>query len=175
MERYAAGDDAAFGEIYDLLAPRLYGYLLRRVRCTAHAEDLLQQTLLNVHRGRSSFIPGADLMPWVFAIARRLVIDGARLAKRQVELAGEEASSGAISRTDAADEVVSGKQLASRLERELARLPEAQRMAFELLKQDGLSLAEAAEVLGTTVGAVKLRLHRANEALRAVLDEEGPR
>lgn len=172
MERYAAGDGAAFGEIYDLLAPRLYGYLLRRVRDTAHAEDLLQQTLLHVHRGRSSFIPGADLMPWVFAIARRLLIDGARQSKRQVELANEDAGKCAVSRTDAADDIVHAKEVASRLERELARLPEPQRIAFELLKQDGLSLEEAANVLGTTVGAVKLRLHRANEALRAVLDDE---
>lgn len=172
MERYAAGEDAAFGEIYDLLAPRLYGYLLRRMPDSARAEDLLQQTLLQVHRGRSSFMPGADVMPWVFAIARRLVIDGARRAKREVELACEDAGTSAVAKTDAADEVVHGKELALRLERELARLPEAQRIAFELLKEDGLSLAEAAEVLGTTVGAVKLRLHRANEALRAVLDEE---
>jgi RNA polymerase sigma-70 factor (ECF subfamily) len=44
-----------------------------------------------------------------------------------------------------------------------------QRVAFELIKQDGLSVAEAAQVLGTTVAAVKLRAHRAYEALRGAL------
>jgi RNA polymerase sigma-70 factor (ECF subfamily) len=48
-------------------------------------------------------------------------------------------------------------------------LPEAQRVAFELVKHEGLSLAEAADVLGTTVAAVKLRAHRTYEALRAAL------
>jgi len=50
-------------------------------------------------------------------------------------------------------------------------LPETQRVAFELVKEEGLSLAEAAQVLGTTVSAVKLRAHRAYEALRAVLGD----
>ena len=59
--------------------------------------------------------------------------------------------------------------MAARLSAELGRLPENQRVAFELIKQDGLSVAEAAQVLGTTVAAVKLRAHRAYEALRAVL------
>jgi RNA polymerase sigma-70 factor (ECF subfamily) len=66
---------------------------------------------------------------------------------------------------------VQAQQLATRIQRELARLPETQRVAFELVKQEGLSLAEAAQVLGTTVAAVKLRAHRAYEALRAVLGD----
>ena len=62
-----------------------------------------------------------------------------------------------------------------RIGAELERLPENQRVAFELIKQDGLSVAEAAQVLGTTVAAVKLRAHRAYEALRAALAElSGP-
>jgi RNA polymerase sigma-70 factor (ECF subfamily) len=47
----------------------------------------------------------------------------------------------------------------------------SQRAAFELIKQEGLTVAEAAQVLGTTVAAVKLRAHRAYEALRAALGE----
>jgi RNA polymerase sigma-70 factor (ECF subfamily) len=57
------------------------------------------------------------------------------------------------------------------LQRELESLPEKQRAAFELVKLDGLSLAEAAQVLGTTVGAVKLRVHRAHVALSVVLGD----
>ena len=52
---------------------------------------------------------------------------------------------------------------------ELARIPSSQRVAFELLRVDGLSHDEAAQVLGTTVNAVKLRAFRAYSALRAVL------
>jgi RNA polymerase sigma-70 factor (ECF subfamily) len=170
MERYAAGDEAAFGDLYDLLAPRLYGYLLRRCRNVQQTEDLLQQTLLHVHRARGSFIPGADVMPWVFAIARRLVIDSARSAKRDAMMISDDEDGRAVAATtaDAAD-VLQARQLAAQMEGELARLPEPQRAAFELVKRHGLSLDETANKLKITVGAVKLRLHRAQQALRARL------
>jgi RNA polymerase sigma-70 factor (ECF subfamily) len=170
MSRYAGGDESAFAIVYDGLAPRLYGYLTRQTRDTARAEDLVQQTFLQMHRARGSFVSGADVVPWAFAIARRLMIDGFRRGKREVlEDADERDEPHA---TDpAADDLVQAQQLATRIRRELARLPETQRVAFELVKEEGLSLAEAAEVLGTTVSAVKLRAHRAYEALRAVLGD----
>jgi len=61
---------------------------------------------------------------------------------------------------------------ADRMDRELARMPEAHRVAFELVQRDGLSMAETAQVLGTTENAVKLRAFRTYEALRAALGAE---
>jgi RNA polymerase sigma-70 factor (ECF subfamily) len=172
MERYARGDDAAFAEIYDALAPRLYGYLLRQTKDVARAEDLVQQTLLQMHRARGRFIPGAEVTPWAFAIARRLFIDGLRRGRREVLRASDDdGTDEPVAADAAADDLVQAQQLAKRIQLELSRLPEAQRVAFELIKQEGLSLAQAAEVLGTTVAAVKLRAHRAYEALREVLGD----
>jgi RNA polymerase sigma-70 factor (ECF subfamily) len=177
MERYANGDDAAFPQLYDLLAPRLYGYLLRQTRDRARAEDVLQQTLLQLHRARGSFCPGAEVLPWTFAIARRLLIDAHRRGRGEV-LAGDRAQ------VEEAEEPAAGSggpeaqleasRLAERLHAELLRLPEPQRVAFELVRQEGLSMAEAAQALGTTVNAVKLRASRAYRALRAVLGEPAP-
>src|SRR5579872_3466538 len=170
MERYASGDDAAFAFVYDALAPRLFGYLLRQTRESQRAEDILQQTLLQIHRARASFIPGAEVMPWAFAIARRLLVDSVRRGRRELLSADGEIDPG-VSTEAGADEMVQARQLAARLERELAKLPPAQRVAFELVKNEGLSMAEAAQVLGTTVAAVKLRAHRAYEALRSALGD----
>jgi RNA polymerase sigma-70 factor (ECF subfamily) len=170
MERYASGDDAAFVLVYDALAPRLYGYLLRQTREGARAEDILQQTLLQIHRARSSFISGAEVMPWAFAIARRLLIDSVRRGRRELLSSDGEIDPGA-SPEPGADDLVQARQLAARLDKELAKLPPAQRVAFELVKNEGLSMAEAAQVLGTTVAAVKLRAHRAYEALRVALGD----
>jgi RNA polymerase sigma-70 factor (ECF subfamily) len=170
MERYAAGDDSAFAQLYDALAPRLYGFLLRQTRETARAEDVLQQTLLQIHRARGSFIPGAQVTPWAFAIARRLLIDSVRRGRREQLSTDGEADPGA-SKEAGADEIAQARQLAERLEQELSKLPPAQRVAFELVKNEGLSMAEAAQVLGTTVAAVKLRAHRAYEALRQALGD----
>lgn len=171
MDRYARGDDAAFGEIYDKLAPRLYGFLLRHTRDRAKAEDVVQQTMLQIHRARGRFLPGAEVTPWAFAIARRLLIDQHRRGGREVlaPTADENVGELLVSLDAGADDVAIAKEVAARLGEELERLPENQRVAFELIKQDGLSVAEAAQVLGTTVAAVKLRAHRAYEALRAVL------
>jgi RNA polymerase sigma-70 factor (ECF subfamily) len=171
MDRYAQGDESAFSELYDALAPRLYGYLLRQTRNNTRAEDLLQQTFLQMHCARGRFIPGADVVPWAFAIARRLLIDGVRRSGREVslELREEAGAPPPVSQAIPQDDLVHSKELALSIERELARLPESHREAFELIKQEGLSLAEAAEVLGTTVAAVKLRAHRTYQALREAL------
>ena len=71
-----------------------------------------------------------------------------------------------VDRGPMADDVAQARELATRIDRVLAKLPQSQRAAFELIKNEGLSVAEAAQVLGTTVAAVKLRAHRAYEALR---------
>jgi RNA polymerase sigma-70 factor (ECF subfamily) len=170
MERYAGGDDASFGLVYDALAPRLYGYLLRQTRERARAEDLLQQTMLHIHRARSRFIPGAEVTPWAFAIARRLLVDSLRRGRREV-LADDGGIDGGTDGGPMADEVLQARELATRVEGVLAKLPQSQRAAFELIKNEGLSVAEAAQVLGTTVAAVKLRAHRAYEALRRALGD----
>jgi RNA polymerase sigma-70 factor (ECF subfamily) len=173
MERYAAGDDAAFGRVYDAIAPRLYGYLVRQTREPSRAEDLLQQTMLHIHRARDRFIPGAEVTPWAFAIARRLLVDSVRRARRELLADSSDPDSGA-SPDPGADQVAQARELAAHIDRVLAQLPQSQRVAFELIKNEGLSVAEAAQVLGTTVAAVKLRAHRAYEALRIALGDSAP-
>ena len=73
MDRYARGDDAAFGEVYDKLAPRLYGFLLRHTRDRAKAEDVVQQTMLQIHRARGRFLPGAEVTPLTASLLDYLV------------------------------------------------------------------------------------------------------
>ncbi len=171
MERYAAGDDAAFAEVYDALAPRLMAYLRRQTRDAAFAEDVLQQTLLHMHRARGTFIQGSSVFPWAFAIARRLVIDGARRGRRDLLAGAAEIGAEDDPSTEhgMADQEVEARELARKLQSELSKLPANQRAAFELLRIEGLSHNEAAEVLGATVSAVKLRAHRAYVALRAIV------
>jgi RNA polymerase sigma-70 factor, ECF subfamily len=172
MERYAAGDDAAFSTLYDLLAPRLYGYFLRQTRSSDLADDLTQQTLLKIHRARGQFLVGAAVTPWAFAIGRRLLIDSLRRHRREVTPNDDDVTLDlALSDAPSADELVQAQETARRIQNALRRLPASQRVAFELVKQEGLTHAEAAEALGTTVAAVKLRTHRAYEALREIVGD----
>jgi RNA polymerase sigma-70 factor (ECF subfamily) len=167
MDRYAQGDDAAFGELYDLLSPKLLGFLYRQTRDRARAEDLVQQTFLQMHCARETYTTGADVVPWAFAIARRLAIDSYRRTKREV--LDPDLDLAAMIDDTGPDDALRSKQAAEMLQQTLNSLPESQRVAFELIKQDGLSVAQAAETLGTTVTAVKLRAHRTYEALRNAL------
>jgi len=171
MEQYAGGNSEAFTRVYDAVAPRLFAFLLRQTRNRAQAEDLLQQTMLQVHRARDQFIPGAAVVPWAFAIARRFLIDSVRRGPREILNDGAELDVRAAT-SPRADDLVAASELAARIERTLAKLPEQQRTAFQLIKQEGLTFAEAAEVLGTTVAAVKLRAHRAYTAVRLELGSE---
>ena len=164
MSRYAAGEDAAFADVYDALAPRLYGYLLRQTRNPAEAEDLVQQTFLRIHLNRGRFHEDAETLPWAYAIAHRLLIDTWRKQGRKPPAASAEGP-------PRPDEVLDGQVLARQLQHEVDRLPDNQRCVFELLKLEGLSLREAADSLGVTVMAVKLRAHRAYNALRVALGD----
>jgi RNA polymerase sigma-70 factor (ECF subfamily) len=173
MDRYASGEAGAFTELYDLLAPRLCGYLLRQTRDPSRTEDLLQQTMLHIHCARGRFVRGARVVPWAFSIARRLFIDGLRRRKFEGPVPtyddGRDAAAHLEANDRAADDAVYAAEIAILIRRELEHLPEAQRDAFDLVKHDGLTLAEAAEALGTTVMAIKMRNHRTYVALRAAL------
>jgi len=173
MDRYAAGDDAAFSELYDLIAPKLHGYLLRQTHDATRADDLLQQTMLQLHSHRATFFKGGDVMPWAFAIARRLMINSYRRRQREDSGKKKVLSMGAADAASASssDELLHSKRMIRTIETELSRLPEAQRVAIELMKKDGMSLREVAEILGTTSAAVKSRVHRAYEALRLALGD----
>jgi RNA polymerase sigma-70 factor (ECF subfamily) len=171
MDRYADGDAAAFAVLYDELAPRLYRYALRQTRSRTASEDVVQQTFLQIHSARDRFVRGASALTWAYAIARRLLIDAGRRRGRE-ELRGEgdlgaEQASSAV----AADEAMHRKQQERAARQDLERLPLALREAFTLVKLEGLSVAEAAEVLGITRGMVKIRTHRAKVALERALAE----
>ncbi len=173
MDRYADGDDSAFGALYDELGPRLYRFVLRQTRNPNAAEDIVQQTMMQIHCARDRFRRGADVLPWAFAIARRLHIDVVRRRKHQELLTddGESHISARAPVTDAPDEMLYGKQLEAAVIAALARVPESQRVAFMLVRVEGLSVIEAAEVIGISVSAMKVRAHRAYEAMREALGE----
>jgi RNA polymerase sigma-70 factor (ECF subfamily) len=169
MERYVDGDGAAFGDVYRALGPPLLAYLRRKTRDNARATDLVQQAMLQLHLTRGRFVRGSDVVPWAWAIARRVLIDDARRARRDPARApsGSDPYLEELDRQAPVDERLHQVRSVRAAVSELAHLPEPQRTAFELVKLDGLTMREAAKRLGTTINAVKLRTHRACIALRA--------
>lgn len=170
MDRYASGDAVVFAQLHRALYPRLHAYLLR-MRGSAHlADDLVQETFLRMHRARATFARGASVVPWAYTIARNVLIDHARSAKtRRTEALPEGDAHDPIDAGADTESSAVAAEAARTVERVLARLPVSQREAFVLLRYEGLSVQDAANVLGATPAAVKLRAFRAYEALRAAL------
>lgn len=169
MVRYVQGEPSAFEELYQRLSPRLFGYLLRLTRQREQAEDLVQITFSKVHRARDSYLKGAPLLPWVLAIARRSFFD----AKRRTKVRPEYLSSDGSVPEPTVENDVLGNDVVEALERAMQDLPEAYAEAIQLTKITGLSIGEAAEVLGTSNTAVKLRVHRGYKLLRKNLEKYG--
>jgi RNA polymerase sigma-70 factor (ECF subfamily) len=171
MDRYAAGDDQAFSTLHDALYPRLYAYMTRMSGSDATASDLVQETFLRIHRARGTFARGGAVIPWAYAIARNVALDHARAARlRETERLPSDPGPELVDQAGDAEAEAIASQAARVVRDVLAHLPASQRDAFVLLRYEGLSLQDAALVLGATPTAVKLRAFRAYEALRAALD-----
>jgi RNA polymerase sigma-70 factor (ECF subfamily) len=179
MNRYAQGEQAAFAILYQGLEQKLRAFLTRLTGTPVVADDLLQETFMRIHRARGSFNAGAAVVPWAYAIARNAWLDYVRAAKvrgfgARAKANDEDSPTFADAPTgpDAdSEQVAIARETAALVESVLRRLAPAQREAFVLLRYEGMSVEEAAAVLGSTPTAVKLRAFRAYEALRAALGE----
>jgi RNA polymerase sigma-70 factor (ECF subfamily) len=162
------GDAEAYQRLLTELLPFVSGVVRGRVGDDPAAEDIVQEVLLSIHTARHTYRSERPLEPWVRTIARNAVIDWIRKRAR---------ARGRESGVDAADlpapELESPSAVLSPgVERALTSLPEAQRQAVVMLKLEGLTVAEAAERVGTTPGALKLRAHRGYRALRDLFGRE---
>jgi RNA polymerase sigma-70 factor (ECF subfamily) len=178
MTRYAAGDDAAFDTLYRLLSPRLYAFCLRLTRRRSEADDLFQETFLKIHRSRATFVPRASAVHWAFAVARSVHLDRLRYRKRRPESVAETEEglstfTSVTSNEGSPEEHARARELMQVVDGVLRELPENQRAAYVLLREEGMSVSEASAVLGATATAVKLRAFRAYEAIRAALRAKG--
>ena len=178
MRRYCEGDEAAFRELYAVVAPKVMGYLTRLAQGHDRSvvEDLLQQTFLKLHNARAQYLRGAAPLPWIYTIAHRSFLDYTRQRRRslvQFARQGEELSEIA---TDLRGLIVDNQpsrwideSAHAALLEAMGSLPEAHRLALVTTKLQERSMAEAASILGTTEGALKVRAHRAYGALRSIL------
>lgn len=133
-------------------------------------DDVVQETLLTLHRARASYDPDRPFLPWLRAIAQRRAVDLMRRAgRRPQEVHDPLAYEAEIDTGPGPGEGMERRQREARLARAVAALPEGQRQAVELLSLREQSLEEAAAATGRSKGALKVNLHRALKALRAAL------
>jgi RNA polymerase sigma-70 factor (ECF subfamily) len=170
MHRYADGDEAAFDEVFNALAPRLRLFLRRLGASVDVAEDLTQETFLRMHHARGSFARGKQVAPWAYAIARNGFISHVRSSKSKLARASVDVDQVELSgASSCAEQEAIARQSAAVVSRALAGMTVARREAFVLLRYEGMSVAAAAEIVGVSEGALKIRAFHAYEILRGAL------
>ena len=173
MRSAQSGDRAAYTRLVRKIIP-----LLQRVLRTRHGflqaadrDDLVQEVLLSMHRAMASYDSKREFVPWLMAIARNKIADRARRFARSI---AHEVIVDDLAETSAAAPSALG--IESRgdpeaLRQAISRLSAGQRAAIELVKLRELTSQEAATVMGTTPGALRVSVHRAIKSLRVSLGE----
>jgi len=159
-----------FHDLIEREIPRLRRYARALTRSADRADDLVQETLLRAVAKAHLWQQGTDIRAWLFTIMHNQYVNMVRRAIREeATIDIEQMSSSLVATTDP----TASRQLRE-LERALGRLPGDQREVILLVGLEGLSYEAAAQILGVPVGTVRSRLSRGRDALRRLMDLEGP-
>jgi RNA polymerase sigma-70 factor (ECF subfamily) len=174
MKAAQGGDKVAYRRLLEAVAPRLRRIIGRRRTFLKpqDIEDLVQEILLSVHSVRATYDPGRPFLPWLMAITRHRLADGARRHARRAN----ELIVGQLPETfpdEGANRLVQTYRDPEALLKAIRALPPGQRKAIEMLKLREMSLKEAAVSSGLTIAALKVAVHRGMCSLRKVLGAEG--
>ena len=168
MLAYRDGDAGAFETLYVRHRARLFRFLLRSIRQRAAAEELYQEVWMRVIEARGRYAPQARFTTWLYTIAHRLLVDQWRrgaLSVVPLDLVEVEGSSPDPARHAEARQTLHKFALA------LEALPQAQREAFLLHEEAGLTAVEIAAATGCGEEAAKSRLRYAMAKLKAAVDD----
>ncbi len=159
------GDRRCYERLLREVTPFIRALARRRCRNPADVEEIVQDTLLTVHRVRQTYDPARPFSPWLAAIASRRIIDTVRKRSRvsRHELPDTDSETFTVAATNNDVELVRSEQEIAQL---LSTLPARQRVALEALKLKEMTLVEASAASGQSVGALKVNVHRALKSLR---------
>ena len=161
IARVAKGDERAFAELYDELAPTVYGIVQRVVRDPAQSEEITREVFVELWRHAARFDPArGSVRSWAVTIAHRRAVDRVR----------SEPSRGDRLLRDSAAPAMVGRD---RARRAMTKLSEPQRQALELAFFEGLTPVEVAEQLGVGLGTVKTRIRDGLIRLQAPVGAHG--
>ncbi len=178
MLRVKRGDRAAFAELVEKFKQPVCNFVFRTLRDETESEDVAQNVFLQVWKSRDRYERTAKFSTWLFTIARNLCLNEIRRRSRHPAESLEESHAEHDDLPSRqyedkkiflpTDNVLQG-ELAKKIEEALAELPENQRTAILLCRQDELSYEEIAEVLDCSLSATKSLIHRGRETLKEKL------
>lgn len=180
LERLRAGDHGAFNELVRQYHGTVYRLALRLLRNRDDAQEVAQESFLSAYEGLAGYKARGSLQSWLLSIAYRKAVDRLRRASDgplslgaldDEKLRRIAQSVQTITDSDPnPEQFYDQAQVRERLRTALARLPFESQAVFELRDVQGLSSQEAAQVLGITQGALRVRLHRVRQYLMGELE-----
>ncbi|HET7608152.1 MAG TPA: RNA polymerase sigma factor [Gammaproteobacteria bacterium] len=171
MRQVRGGRTVALATLFERHHTRVYGYCLRMTGNRATAEDLVQDVFMKMLKYKATFKEDSELVPWMFGIARNSCL--AHLKRRAVDhLPATQATEEAAA--EEAHEELRDERQSELVRQALLKLPAERREVLVLSRYEYKSYDEIARVLDCSVGAVKVRAHRAMKQLREIyLDMAG--
>lgn len=169
VDRARRGDRAALEEVLAHVAPAIHRFGLRMCKNDSDADDVLQDTLLNIVNHLGEFEGRSSLSSWAFALTRSACARKRRGLKNKPPVADDKRMAEEADHAPTPEARVAEQELASALTSALDGLSEEHREVLVLRDIEGLTAQEAASSLGVSVDALKSRLHRARTALRNAL------
>ncbi|HEX2789627.1 MAG TPA: sigma-70 family RNA polymerase sigma factor [Steroidobacteraceae bacterium] len=169
MHAAQSGDRVAYERLLREISPLVRALVRRHCSNRADIEEMVQDTLLTLHRVRHTYDPSRPFCPWLAAIAWRRSIDALR---RRMRVARYETPEQGVYETfsqAAANSDIEDLRSSEELGELLQLLPARQREALQALKLKEMTLAEASAASGQSVAALKVNTHRALKALRALV------
>ena len=158
LGRAGRGDEAAFGELYDVLAPLLHGLVLKVVRDPAQSEEVTQEAFIELWRLAPRYDASrGTVRSWAATIAHRRAIDRVRSEQATRDRTERESQKRPIQDNDVAEQVVANID-GTRVRKALERLTEMQRQALELAYFGGHTYREVALLLDVAEGTIKTRI-----------------
>jgi RNA polymerase sigma-70 factor, ECF subfamily len=167
LRRAQEGDQAAYENFLREASEVLRAFLAKRMMSASdRVEDVLQETLLTLHRARHSFLPGRPIGPWLYAICEHRMTEFYR-RHRRIQAVEMSTDAQEIAAADRSEPEVQG--LGALVSEALMKLPHKQRMIIECLKLQDLSVKEVAVQVGMSESAVKITAFRGYEGIRKML------
>ena len=164
-----AGDPAAFLQIYERHRGPVFRFSYRLSGTVELAEDITHDCFLSLIKKPGNFVPGrASLRTYLFSAARNLWLKQLRTQGRELALDDVDGEQFIEPRRQPLRNVLDA-ELSLKVKEAVSALPALQREALVLFEYEGLALSEIAGLVGTDVGAVKARLHRARQRLKSTL------
>lgn len=170
MQQAATQGPQALAVLFDRHHRRLLAFFVKLGHGRSGGEDLVQETFLRMLRYANSFRPDAKFLPWMYQVARNAAADGYQRRPRE-EAHDHEALEGfGLAAADSPDAAHGAQELEVRLQRALLMLPREKRELVLLSRVRQLGTDDLARLFGCSTNAVKVRLHRSLEELRAHFD-----